>query len=86
MSIKIIFLIVFLFVIASLGSALFHMVKNKGQEQSAKTAKSLTYRIALSLVLFIMLYIAFATGMIKPEGIGAKIKMQQAKQTETTTP
>lgn len=86
MSIKLIFLIVFLFVIASLASALYHMVKNKDQEQSAKTAKSLTYRIALSLVLFIMLYIAFASGMIKPEGIGAKIKMHKQQTVTADTP
>ncbi len=77
MSIKIFFVIAFLLIIFSLGSALFHLVKTKDQEQSAKTVKSLTYRIALSLVLFIMMYIAFVTGMIKPEGIGARIQMQK---------
>jgi len=77
MSIKIFFVIAFILIIFSLGSALFHLVKTKDQEQSAKTVKSLTYRIALSLVLFIMMYIAFVTGMIKPEGIGARIQMQK---------
>ncbi len=80
MSIKIIFIIVFVIIIISLGSALFHMVRHKDQEYSKKTAKALTYRIGLSLILFILMFIAYATGMIKPEGIGAR--MQAIKQNQ----
>ena len=75
MPIKIIFVIAFIFIIFSLGSALFHLVKRKDQEHSDKTVKALTFRIGLSLVLFIMMYIAYATGLIKPEGIGARMQM-----------
>lgn len=77
MPIKIIFIIIFIFIIISLGSALFNLVKHKDQEHSEKTAKALTFRIGLSLLLFIMIFIAYATGMIKPEGIGARMQMQK---------
>jgi membrane protease YdiL (CAAX protease family) len=80
MSIKIIFIIVFIFILISLGSALVHMVRYKGQEHSAKTAKALTYRIGLSLLLFLLMFIAYATGLIKPEGIGARMEMIKKNQ------
>ncbi len=80
MSIKIIFIIVFVFILFSLASALFHMIKHKDLEHSKKTAKALTYRIGLSLILFILMFIAYATGIVKPEGIGARM---QAIKTES---
>lgn len=78
--IKIFVILAFLLIIFSLGSALFHIVKNKGQEQSEKTAKALTFRIGLSLALFILVFIAYATGLIKPQGIGARIQQQRHQQ------
>ena len=80
MSIKIVFIVVFIFIIYSLGSALFHIVKHKDQEQSGKTVKALTFRIGLSLILFIMIFIAYATGLIKPMGIGARMQMLKQSQ------
>jgi hypothetical protein len=75
MSIKLVFVIVFIFIIYSLGSALFHLVRHRDQERSSKTVKALTVRIGLSLALFMMIFIAYATGLIKPEGIGARMQM-----------
>jgi hypothetical protein len=85
MSIKLFFIIAFILILISLGSALFHLVTHKEQEQSKKTAKALTFRIGLSLVLFIMMYIAYVTGMIKPEGIGARIQMLKQNQSAAAT-
>lgn len=73
MLIKAIVVILFLSIIASLGTALFHLVKHKDQENSDKTAKALTFRIGLSLVLFFILFAALALGIFKPHGIGTKI-------------
>ncbi|NOQ36528.1 MAG: twin transmembrane helix small protein [Methylococcaceae bacterium] len=86
MIIKSLVIIAFLLIIASLGSALFYMVKNKGQEQSEKTAKALTFRIGLSLTLFILVFIAYATGLIKPQGIGARMQQQRNLQQSITAP
>ncbi len=78
MTIKIVAVVIFIAILASLGSALFHLVKREDTEQSAKTAKALTYRIGLSLVLFFLLFLAYATGMIQPSGIGARINQVHA--------
>lgn len=60
--------IILLFVILfSLGSGLVFMIRDKGQ--SHRTVKALTVRITLSVGLFILLMIAYATGLITPHGI-----------------
>lgn len=65
-------------IIASLGSALFHLVKHKGQASSPKIAKALTFRIGISILLFILVFILVATGMLEPHGIGSRIHPQKA--------
>lgn len=73
MSLKIVFIVIFLFILVSLGMALKHMINPKDEQHSKKTANALTFRIGLSLLLFIIIYIALATGLIRPQGIGARI-------------
>lgn len=75
---KIIIILVFLTIIVSLGTALFHLIKNKAS--SKKTVKALTYRISISLALFILLSIALITGIIKPNGIGMQMHLQKMAQ------
>jgi hypothetical protein len=55
-------------IVASLGSGLFHLVNDKGE--SKKMVRALTFRIALSVALFILLFIAWSQGMIEPHGLG----------------
>jgi hypothetical protein len=74
---KILAIVVFLLILVSLGKALYHLVKAKDDAESAKIAKALTVRIGVSLVLFILIFIAFATGMFQPQGIGARIEQSQ---------
>lgn len=80
MPIKVVFIIVFISILISLGSALFSLVKYKDQEDSKKTVKALTFRIGLSILLFIALYISYATGLIEPTGIGKKMHMAKPDQ------
>jgi predicted small integral membrane protein len=82
MIIKSVVIIAFILIIISLGSALFHLANRKTEEQSEKTVKALTFRIALSILLFIFVFIAVATGIFKPHGLGIKMHMQQPAQTE----
>ena len=77
---KILIILVFLTIVISLGTALFHLIKHK--ETSAKTVKALTYRISISLALFIALSIALMAGLIKPTGIGMQMQLQKAKMAE----
>ena len=76
-------IIAFILIIISLGKALFHLVNHKTEELSQKTVKSLTFRITLSIILFIFLFIAVATGLFKPHGLGSKIHLQKPVQSET---
>lgn len=64
---KIIVIATMLIILFSLGSSLFFLVKDKGH--SNRTVKALTWRIGLSLTLFIFLFIAFSLGWIKPHSI-----------------
>ena len=50
------------FILVSLFSALYFMVKDKGQ--STRTAKALTVRVVLSIALFVMLLLGFHFGFI----------------------
>ena len=49
-------------ILASLGSALFFLVRDRGQ--STRTVKALAVRVALSLLLFLLLMIGFKLGFI----------------------
>lgn len=71
--IKFIFICAFLGIIFSLGTALRHLVKYDNESSSRKTAKALTVRIGLSVLLFILLIILVMSGVIQPHGIGSKI-------------
>lgn len=79
MLIKTLVIIAFITIVFSLGSALFHLTKHKGEESSQKTLKALTFRIGLSVLLFIFVVIAIATGIVKPTGLGTKIYSQQTE-------
>lgn len=79
MVIKILIIVAFVAILASLGSALFHLVKHKDGDESKKTAQALTFRIGLSLLLFILLFVAYATGLLQPHGIGARIQQSHVE-------
>jgi len=65
--IKTIIIILFVFIFFALGSALFFLVKDKGD--SKRIVKALSWRIGLSFFVFIVLMIAFAMGWITPHQI-----------------
>jgi protein-S-isoprenylcysteine O-methyltransferase Ste14 len=75
MIIKIFILIAFVLIIFSLAVALLNLVTHKDPPE--KTAKALTFRISLSLLLFFLLFIAVMTGLIKPHGLGHSIQQQK---------
>ncbi len=61
---KSIVIIVMLLILYSLGSALYYLLNDRGN--STRVLKALTWRIALSMVLFIFLFIAFHFGWLQP--------------------
>jgi hypothetical protein len=67
MAAKIIVVLFLLVIIGSLFSGLFYLVRDKGS--SERTVRALTLRIGLSLVLFVLLMLAYATGLLQPHGL-----------------
>lgn len=64
---KIIIIFFIVGILYSLGSALFFLVRDKGE--SHRVVKSLSWRIGLSLLLFILLFVAYGLGWIVPHSI-----------------
>lgn len=64
---RIVVLLFIAFIILSLGSALYYLVKDKGQ--SERTVKALTVRISLSIFLFILLMASYYFGWIPQTGL-----------------
>lgn len=64
---KIVVILFLLFIVGSLFSALYYLVRDKGQGE--RTVRALTVRITLSVVLFVLLmlgyYFGFITGKIE---------------------
>ncbi|MBU0587608.1 MAG: twin transmembrane helix small protein [Gammaproteobacteria bacterium] len=70
---KYLVIIAFLAILASLGSALFFMMKD-GRDGKAKTSNmawALALRVGLSILLFVCILIAWKLGYIQPTGISA---------------
>ena len=63
-----------LLIVFNLGSALFHLTTERGgtsdKEKSAKLLRALTWRIALSVGLFLFILFAYWQGWIHPHGVG----------------
>ena len=61
-------IVLFLFIIVgSLFSGLFYLVRDKGS--SERTVRALTVRISLSVLLFVLLMVGYATGILQPHGV-----------------
>jgi hypothetical protein len=80
---KILVALAFIAILASLGSALFYMMRGGNQIESDSTGspstpapkgnmvKALAIRVGFSIVLFICILIAWKMGYIQPSGIPA---------------
>ena len=54
-------------IVASLGTALYHLASGRGDSQ--KMVRALAIRVALSIALFVLLLYAWRSGLIAPHGI-----------------
>lgn len=66
---KLVVILMLAAILVSLGSALVFLFHDKGQGN--RTAKALTWRIGLSLTLFVLLMAGFYFGVIPPGGLSA---------------
>jgi len=64
---KLLVILLFLIILASLGSSLFFMIKDKGK--TTRPVKALTLRISASVALFLLLIAGYFGGLIQPHGL-----------------
>ena len=64
---KILVIIILVAIVFSLGSAIVYLVSDQGR--SSRTVKALSFRIGLSVALFLLLLLAYAAGLIKTHGL-----------------
>lgn len=64
---RILALIFIFFILFSLGSALYYLIKDKGTTE--RTVKMLTMRVALSIALFLILMSGYYFGFIPADGL-----------------
>ena len=62
--VHIVLIVLFLVVVATLFQALFFLAHDKGE--SKRTVKALSWRIGLSVLLFVLIIILWAVGLLKP--------------------
>jgi len=67
-------IVAFLAIIASLGSALFFMMRDgqDGRPPSGRMARALAFRVGFSILLFVCILVAWKLGYIQPTGIPLK--------------
>jgi hypothetical protein len=64
---RILALLFIFLILASLGSALYYLIKDRGQTD--RTVKMLTVRVVLSLSLFILLMAGYYFGLVPANGL-----------------
>lgn len=65
--VKLIIVVALLAIVVSLGVALWRLISDRGESQRA--VRALTFRIGLSIVLFVLLLLGMLTGVVVPHGV-----------------
>ena len=64
---KILVIVIFLGIVAAMGSALYYFISDRGD--SDRLAKALTWRVAISVSLFALLFVLWWAGLIQPHSL-----------------
>lgn len=64
LAIRITIIVTLVIIVASLGSALFYLMRDRGD--SRRTLNALKLRIGLSIILFLLILLGYFTGVITP--------------------
>ena len=76
---KLFIIIALLIIVYALISSFYYLIKDKGT--GTRTVKRLSWRVALSLVLFVLLFVALLTGWIQP-GSGDPVRYPVSAESE----
>ena len=69
---RIIIACAFIFILASLGSALFYLIRDKGKR--SRIVYALMLRVGLSIILFLFILFAYRYGWIDSRGLPIKVQ------------
>jgi len=75
MMIKFIIVLFLLVILYSLASSFFFLVRDKGQGD--RTVQRLTWRVGLSLLLFLLLWVTYTLGWIEPNSGPVKVQTSE---------
>jgi len=67
MLIKLLIILAFLAIVYSLASGLYFLLNDK--PGASRTARALSWRIGLSIMLFALIMLGIASGVIQPHGL-----------------
>ncbi|MBI5901643.1 MAG: twin transmembrane helix small protein [Rhodocyclales bacterium] len=65
--VKLVIVVALLAIVFSLGVALWRLVSDRGDSERA--VKALSFRIGLSIVLFVLLLLGMLSGVVVPHGV-----------------
>ena len=65
--IKLVIVVALAAIVFSLGLALWRLISDRGD--SERTVRALSFRIGLSLLLFVLLGVGMLTGVVVPHGV-----------------
>jgi len=65
---KYLVIVILLAILISLGKALFHL-SSSGPADSGKMVNALAWRVGLSVLLFVLLIVAYSQGWIQPQRV-----------------
>ena len=65
---KVLIVIALLVIAYALGSSFYFLIRDKGE--GTRTVRRLTWRVGLSLLLFMLILLAMATGWLRPGSAG----------------
>lgn len=68
MEFKYLVIVMLVLILLSLGKALFHLSSSK-PKNSSKMLKALAWRVGLSIMLFLLLLVAYTQGWITPQHV-----------------
>ncbi len=68
MEFKYLVIAILMLIIFSLGKALFHL-SSTAPGNSVKMVRALSWRIGLSVLLFVLLFVAYSLGWIEPQHV-----------------
>ena len=66
---RLVIILAFVAIVVSLATALYHLARGPGKGDSRKMVRSLTVRIVLSILLFLLIMAAWWAGLIAPHGL-----------------